>query len=423
MITSTMNPSEPTTRRSFLGTAAGASAMAFTARSYGRIAGANERISIGVIGCGGRGRKAHMEGVHKHDAAQNVEITAVCDPWRVQREEAAAMAKEWYGKEAQQFARSRDLLEKAKVDAIMIASPDHHHAAQLEASVKLGKHVYVEKPMVRTMTELLSAVDAVKEAGVVVQVGTQTRSSPKVAGLRELFKSGILGKPSRIEQMRNSEKPYWHSWLKEVRKEDVDWEEFLFNAPKRPFDPGLYSGWYGYREFSDGPVPQLGAHFIDLMHFVTGATYPVSCVCLGDTFTWIDEHKFTTPDHVEALWIYPEGFMVSYSTDFGNGQGNRIRFGCQKGTVEMTSLSSDILYSAKGGPKRDGGIRGDHTVEPIEVPDHFLDWLQCMRNGKTPVAPIEAGYQHCVACIMGVMAMDSGKRMIYDHAKREIREG
>ncbi|MCX6908823.1 MAG: Gfo/Idh/MocA family oxidoreductase, partial [Verrucomicrobia bacterium] len=95
------------------------------------------------------------------------------------------------------------------VDAVMIASLDHHHATQLEATAKAKKHVYVEKPMARNMEELCRAVDAVKAAGIVVQVGTQTRSLPSSTGCRELWKSGILGKASRIEQCRNGEKPYW----------------------------------------------------------------------------------------------------------------------------------------------------------------------------------------------------------------------
>ena len=194
---------------------------------------------------------------------------------------------------------------------MLIASPDHHHATQLEAAVKAKKHVYVEKPMARSMQELLRSFDAVKSAGVVVQVGTQVRSLPTSTGCRELWKSGRLGPASRIEQCRNGERPYWYHYLKDVKKEDVDWNEFLADAPKRPFDPGVYSGWYGYLDYTDGPIANLGCHFIDLYHYVAGMRFPASCVCNGGVFTWNDEHRFTCPDHVEARWVYPEGTMVS----------------------------------------------------------------------------------------------------------------
>ncbi|MCX7824533.1 MAG: Gfo/Idh/MocA family oxidoreductase [Verrucomicrobiae bacterium] len=415
-------------RRDFIKTAAvGVTATGMTARSYARIMGANERIRIAQIGCGGRGRLAHMTGVHKHDKAENVEFVAVSDPWRIAREEAAAMCKEWYGTDVKQFVSYRDVLACKDVDAVMIASPDHHHALQLEAAAQAKKHVYVEKPMARNMKELLRAVDAVKEAGIVVQVGTQTRSLPTSTGCRELWKSGLLGKVSRIEQCRNGEKPYWYGYVKAhlpksavVRKEDVAWDEFLMNAPKRPFDAGVYVGWYGYLDYSDGPVANLGCHFVDLNHYITGAQFPVSCVCNGGIFTWKDENKFTCPDHVEALWVYPEGFMMVYSSNFGNGSGSRHRFFCEKGQLNLDNWGAPT-YTPEGGPKRDGKIRGVNEVQPIETPDHFLDWLQCMRSGKTTRAPIEAGYQHSVACLMAVESYNTGRRTTYDAVARAIR--
>jgi len=417
-------------RRDFIKTATvGVTAMSMTARSYGRIMGANQRIRIAQVGCGGRGRLAHMTGVHAHDKTENVEFVAVSDPWRLAREAAAAMCKEWYGADVKRFVSYRDVLALEDVDAVMIASPDHHHAMQLEATAKAKKHVYVEKPMARNMKELLRAVDAVKASGIVVQVGTQIRSLPTSTACRELWKSGILGKASRIEQCRNSEKPYWYGYVEahlpkssEVKKEDVDWDEFLMNAPKRSFDPGIYTGWYGYLDYTDGPVANLGCHFIDLYNYITGAQFPKSCVCNGGVFTWKDEHNFTCPDHVEALWVYPEEFMVAYSTNFGNGGGNRHRYFCEKGQLILDNWSSPT-YSAEGGPKRDGQIRGVNEVQPIETPDHFQDWLQCMRTGKATRAPIEAGYQHSIVCLMAVESFKTGRRTTYDHKRRAIRKG
>jgi predicted dehydrogenase len=363
-----------------------------------------------------------MAGVHKHSESQNIKITAVCDPWRVRREEAAAKVKEWYGLEARKFVSYHDLLALKDVDAVMIASCDHQHTTHLEAAAKAGKDVYCEKPLAMRLDRLKRAVDAVKKANIVVQIGTQLRSLPTFTGCRELYKTGILGTVGRIEQCRNGERPYWYGYVKEINKEDVDWKEFLMDAPDQPFDPVKYSGWYGYREFSDGPVPGLGSHFIDLVHYITGAKFPSSCVCLGGTFTWKDEYNFTCPDHVQALWIYPEGFMVSYSTNFGNGSGKTFKIFGDKGVLDMVNWNAPIL-SAEGGGKRRGEIRGKQPVEEVPRPDHYLDWLQCIRSRQAPNAPIEAGYQHAVATIMAVRAYDTGRRMTYDPAKREICEG
>lgn len=408
-------------RRGFLqATAIGATAMSLSARSYGRILNANERIRLAQIGCGGRGLHAHMKGIHQHDAAQNVEYVAVADPWRVAREDAAAHCKEWYGRDVKQCVSYRDIMAMPDVDAVLIASPDHHHATQLAAAAKEKKHAYVEKPMARNVAELTKAFDAVKAAGIVVQVGTQIRSLPTSTGCRKLWESGLLGKASRIEQCRNGDRPYWYGFLKEVKKEDVDWNEFLLDAPQRPFDPGVYSGWYGYLDYTDGPVANLGCHFIDLYNYIAGLQFPTSCVCNGGVFTWQDEHNFTCPDHVEALWVYPEGLMVAYSSNFGNSGGSRHRYFCEKGQLIMDNWSAPT-YSAEGGPKRDGTLRGVQDVEAIETPDHFLDWLQCLRSGQTTRAPVEAGYQHSVACLMAVESYHSGRRTTYDHATRTIR--
>jgi predicted dehydrogenase len=409
-------------RRDFLqAAAAGSAALAMSATSYSRVIGANERISIGIIGCGSRGVGAHMAGVNEHAKTQNIEITAVCDPWRVRQEVASATAKEWYGREARKFSSYRDLLALKDVDAVMIASCDHQHTTHLKAAAEAGKDAYCEKPLAMRLDSLIDACDAVKKANTVVQIGTQLRSLPSFTGCRELYKTGILGTVGRIEQCRNGEKPYWYGYVKEVKAEDVDWKEFLMDRPMRAFDPVLYSGWYGYREFSDGPVPGFGSHFIDLVHYITGAKFPTSCVCLGGTFTWKDEHKFTCPDHVQALWIYPEGFMVSYSTNFGNGSGNSFKIFGDQGVLDMVNWTEPML-SAEGGGKRMGQIRGQKRVEDVAHPDHFLDWLQCLRTRGTPNASIDAGYQHAVAVIMAMQSYDTGKRTVYDAQKREIRD-
>ena len=77
-------------------------------------------------------------------------------------------------------------------------------------------------------------------------------------------------------------------------------------------------------------------------------------------------------------------------------------------------------FSTEGAPRSDGSLKGEQKVEPIEGPDHFLDWLRCIRDNKTPIAPIEAGYQHAVAVLMAMKSYETGRKTIYDHEKREI---
>ncbi|HRE82418.1 MAG TPA: Gfo/Idh/MocA family oxidoreductase [Opitutaceae bacterium] len=428
MSSPTASPSVP--RRDFLKTSAALAAgtalvgsRPLTAAERTRSIGANDRIRIGIIGCGERGRNAHMEGIYKHVGSTNFEIVGLCDPWKVARDKANAMVKNWFGREAKTFTTYRDLLAMEGLDAVMIASPDFHHTTHLEAAAKAGKHIYVEKPLATEMDKLVRAYDAVKKAGTVVQVGTQLRSLPSIMGAREVVKSGLIGKLSRVEECRNGEKPYWYSYLprvSEAKAEDIDWKEFLGDRPKRPFDARQFVAWYGYYEFCQGPIPQWGAHFLDMAHFITSCSIPESCVCTGGIFTWKDENKFTVPDCVQADWIYPEGFLLTSSNNFGNGFGESRKFFGDKGVLKAENWNAPT-YSPEGGPRRDGKIRGQNAVTPIPQPDHFLNWLQCIRTGETPHASIDAGFQHAVAVLMAVRSYETGRKIVYHAPSRSLK--
>ena len=415
----------PQSRREFLTsiTAAGAVSLAaprsLDARTLQRSIGANDRIRIGIIGCGSRGIGTEMASVRDHARDENLEVVAVYDPYRLAREDAAVKAKEWFGTTATQCRSVDELLGLKEVDGVFISSPDHWHAAHLEAAATAGKHVYVEKPMAIDLAELNRAYSAAKASGVVIQVGTQLRSTPIAMGCRELVKAGRLGRISRIEQVRNGDRPYWYEYLnRDVRAEDLDWNTFTKGRTDKPFDPILYTGWYGYWPFSQGPVPQWGVHFLDTAHFIADLGIPQTCVCLGGVYTWKDEHHFTAPDQVQALWHYPDGLMISYSTNFGNSAGDVIRYCGDKGT--LTLGWSDATLTADGGIHRDGSIRGENKVEPIEQTDHWVNWYRCMRDGSTPHASLDAGYQHSIASIMATMSYETGRRTRFDPATRAI---
>ncbi len=420
-------------RRSFLASSArlaagvaavGAAPRFLSAAERTRSIGANSRIRIALIGCGVRGRGSHLDnGILPHRAALNFDVVALADPWTQARDQANAILAKHGLPAARTFSSYRDVLALDGIDAVMIASPDHHHTTQLEAAARAGKHIYIEKPLATEFDRLLRAYDAAKAAearGSIIQVGTQLRSLPGIVGARELLRSGLLGRLTRIDETRNAEKPYWYGrGARAVKEADVDWQEFLGDRPARPFDARQYAGWYGYYEFCQGPVPQWGAHFLDLLHYVTGCGFPESCTCHGGVTYWKDENNYTVPDNVIASWMYPEGFLVTSSNNFGNGAGNSRKFYSDRGTLAVDNWHAPT-YSAEGGPKRDGRIRGKQEVTPIERPDHFLDWLQCMRSGAAPHAPIDAGFQHAVAVLMAVLSYDTGRKTTYDPRLRRI---
>lgn len=415
---------QPLSRRDFIRvatTTATAATVALSAKSYARVVGANDRIRIGIIGCGGRGLGAHFPGIRRYAKAQNAEVAALCDPWRLRVEEGVALVKDVYQLDPKTFVHAEDLLALDDIDAVTIASCDHQHTTHLEATAKAGKDVYCEKPLAKDLASLKRACDAVKASNIVVQIGTQLRSMGTFNGCRELYRSGRLGRVTRVEQRRNGSRPYWSGYKKPVEEADTDWKTFLMGAPERPFDADRYSAWMGYRDYSDGPVPQLGVHYLDLVHYITGTGFPVSCTCMAGSFSKAGE-GYDAPDQVEATWIYPDGFMVSYVSNFGNDSGNIFRMYGDGGVLDMTDW--DKPYFANEGlasdQRRD---KVQEAVKSVPLPDHMEDWLQCIRSRKTPNAPIEAGYQHSIASIMATRAMDSGRRQVYDPTTMEIREG
>jgi len=400
-------------------------AVGLTAAGYGRLAGANDRVRVANIGCGRRGLLREL--IQLKDTA-NLEIAAVCDTWRQKREKAAFDVKELTGVEPKQAVHYADVLADKSISVVVIGTPDHQHCTMLIDAIRAGKDVYVEKPLAMNMRELIRAFDAVKKSDRVVQIGTQMRSYPQSAGARQLLTSGGLGKILKVEQVRNGYSPYWMSYGgpafagEQPAEQDVEWKAFLMNQKPRPFDAGLYQNWYGYRDFSRGPHTNLMVHFIDLVHFVTGATFPKRVVALGGTYRWKD--RYDAPDSVEVVLEYPEDFLVRYCTVFGNGAGNYAKWFGTRGTLDARNLSRREHWVASGqGSNEPDKITADIQVPENQPPHHMQNFFDCVRSRQQPIAPIEAGYAHSVAVIMADEALITGRRMIYDHARREVRAG
>ena len=389
-------------------------------------AGANDRIGIGMIGCGGRGL---LKEVLQFAAESNVEVTAICDTWRRQREAAAASVKQASGREPRSFVHYQELLALKEVDAVVIGTPDHQHSTQLTAAVRAGKDVYVEKPLAMDMKELVEAVDTVKRSDRVVQMGTQVRSSPNVVAARAFVAAGGLGKILKVDQSRNLYRPYWHSFgQRKVEEADVDWKAFLMHRKYRPFNADQYAAWYGYREFSRGPHANLAVHFFDLVHFITGAQLPRRVAALGGIYRWKDSR--TCPDSVECTLEYPEGFLVRYSTVFGTNAGTHLKFFGTRGVMDCgpaagrnTTVRPEPFELSGAGSQEPDRIAEGTRIGEAPSTHHMKNWLDCLRSRQAPMAPIDAGYAHSVTVIMADEALLRGARMIYDPKKREIREG
>jgi predicted dehydrogenase len=421
----------PNSRRRFLGQAGaalGARAVGATALSYGRILGANDRISLGHIGVGRRGRE--LAGIAATLKGHNVEMTAVCDLWKVNREAAAARAEAAYGRTPRAFQHMEDLLALKDVDAVLVSTADFQHATHLRQVAESGKDCYCEKPMANDLAEAKAARDAVLKRPLVVQVGTQHRSEPYQIATRDFIKTGALGDVTKVEIVWNYHGPRWRGReeVAQLREEDTDWKRWLLSKPYRPFDPRMYFEFRLYRDFSSGIADQWMSHGIDLVHYFLEDEFPKSVVASGGVFAWKDGRE--NPDTFQALLEYPKGFLVSYSTSFGNDAESFSRIMGKKATL--------INVGGEGSPRwkwvpeketreSDANVKraetyitipGDDRIPPTSIGDddlsHMTNWFECLRTRKPPNATVRHGFAHSVACIMAARAYREGKKLYWD---------
>jgi predicted dehydrogenase len=420
-------------RRSFL--LAGTTAMASTALSYGRIPGANDRISLGHIGAGNRGRGLASIASHLK-AEKNVEMTAVCDLWKVNREKAAAAAEKVYGRHPRSFQYMDQLLALKDVDAVLISTGDFQHAPILKLAVEAGKDAYCEKPMANVLEEAKAVRDAVTASDRIVQIGTQHRSEPYQVAARDVIRTGALGDVSKVEIVWNYHGPRWRGRpeVKELREEDTDWRKWLLTKPYRPFDPRAYFEFRLYKEFSSGIADQWMSHGIDLVHFFMDDHFPRSVMAQGGVFAWHDGRE--NPDTFQALLEYPKGFLVSYSTSFGNDSDSFSRYMGKKATlVNIGGEGSPRwkMVEEKGTYEDNPHVKraekfvtlpGDDKVPPTYISDnvtfHMSNWFDCLRTRKQPNATVNDGYAHSVAVIMAARSYREGKKLYWDPKTESI---
>jgi predicted dehydrogenase len=442
-MTESTKPTNPTiTRRSFLDRSVSAaigaavlggtgtpSKFAQTAISYGRVLGANDRILLGHVGVGNRGRGLEYILSQLKDS-KNVEVTSICDLWKVNLHLAVSNAKKIYGREPHSSQHIEEVLSRKDVDAVIISTPEHQHSPMLKMAAEAGKHVYVEKPMGNVLEEVKVARDAVLERNLIVQVGTQRRSEPYQIAANKLFRSGVCGEVSKVEVEWNYRGPRWRGRpeVKQIREEDIEWRRWLMTKSYRPFDPQLYFEYRLYRDYSSGIPDQWMSHGIDLVHWFMNDHFPVSVLAHGGIFAWKDGRE--NPDTFHTLLEYPSGFLVSYSTSFGNDAPSFIRLMGKQNTLMNFGTEGTprwLLVEEKGNFEDDPTIvrketwlslPGDGGKGPANTPDedlsHMTNWLNALRNNQQPSASVKTGYAHSVACIMAAQSYWAGRKLYWD---------
>src|SRR4029453_184600 len=262
-------------RREFISlTAASGLAAAIPARASAQAASTqdvppSERLQIATIGVGIQG----IGDTHTALRVPGVELVAVADVY----DGRLTLAKETWGDHVFTSRDYRDVLARPDVDAVIIATPDHWHARMGIEAMKAGKDVYVEKPIVQDIEEGPQVIEAERQTKRILQVGSQRVSSMVYAKARDLFRAGAIGELNLVEAWinRNSATGAWqYSIPPDASPATIDWDRFIGNAPKRPFEPIRLFRWRNYRDYGTGIPGDLFVHLFTGIHFVLDSLGP-----------------------------------------------------------------------------------------------------------------------------------------------------
>src|ERR1017187_1666133 len=348
----------------------------------------NDRPGVALVGCGGMGKGDAT------NASNHGEIVAVCD---VDDNHAAEAAAKFTvdGKVPAKYADFRRLLERQDVHAIINATPDHWHSLVNIAAARAGKDVYSEKPLTLTIEDARKLVDAVHKHGIVLQTGTQQRSSQRFRLACELVRNGRIGNLRRAEV-----------WLPAGLREgpfkaapvppSLDWDFWLGQAPKADYVPQRCHTYFRYwYEYSGGTMTDWGAHHLDIASWAIGLPAPRQVE--GQGLSEPIRGGYTTFPEYEVTYLYENGVGVHVRTTtddniYGekvraDGQHNGIRFVGTDGWIwvnrsQITASSPEMLHT----PLPPGAVR-----LPVSN-DHMGNFFDCVRSRQLPICDVETGH-------------------------------
>lgn len=414
-----------TSRRDFLRTAGAAAALGAAPRVFAQAAaGANDRLGVGFIGCGGRGR-AHMATLRRmKDAGAAVELVAVCDVYRPRLDAAA----EQLGAKA--YRDPRELIADPDVDVVCISTPDHIHGYQALEAVRAGKDVYCEKPVTHwrqfDLTKELAA--EVRKSGRKLQLGAQGMSDGAWHRMRELIAEGIIGQPIHAEcgYFRVGDWGEAGMPIDDPNAQpgpDLDWDAFLGDAPKREFDVSRFFRWRMYEDYAGGPVTDLYPHSLTPVVHMLGVTMPSSVVGTGGIYRYPERE---VPDTFNLYIEYPEKITVAVMGTQGNaypgtgfrGAGGRIPV-VRGWEGTLTIQGDEIAFIPAGGTDK------VEKTFPIERPENqewfWEDLFQSIRDDREPVSPMDLAFHVQTALQMAMLSMREGKTARFDAENATIR--
>lgn len=394
-------------RREFLGMVGrgGVAAVGLslaTPRTLRAALGANEKVRIAVIGCGGMGTR-HIEALSVNPRCT---VAAVCDCFKPRHENAMSVVEKLSGARPDGYQDFREVLDRKDIDGIFAPLPDHWHPLMTILACQAGKDVYVEKPVSPTVVEGRAMVKAARRYGRIVQAGTQQRSMTIFQDAMKLIHAGKLGKITSATCWVGPN-GWFGGETPQPPPAGLDWEMWLGPSPYLPYAPERQYGFMGWQDYCrGGQLTNWGVHLMDIVHWGIQQDRPLSVQALGGSFRGGAGSE--NYENVEAMWEYP-GCLVTWEQRHQNtymGRGYGIKFNGTEGEMLIDRNTFDVLPESLGIPK--------YVGEPERSwahPPHHNNFFDSMRTRKPPAADIEQGHRSTTPVLLAGIALKLRRKL------------
>jgi predicted dehydrogenase len=416
------------TRREFLDTfAVGAAGLALgaTAKSYGQILGANDRLNFAVIGLNGRAY-AHLSALKANkDSAR---ITHVCDVDSNTLKKFADSVHQEMGYTAATDKDFRKILQEKDVDAITIATPDHWHTPMAIAGLQAGKHVYVEKPCSHNPAEGALLVQAQQKYGKLVQMGTQQRSSPHTIEIVDKIHNGLIGRPYFAKAWYVNERKSIGIGKEAPIPPQLDWDLWQGPAPRSPYKDNVQPyNWHWFRIYGTGESLNNGTHEIDVCRWALGVDYPRRVTSSGGRYQFQDDWQFY--DTLVTSFEY-EDKLISWEGTSCQGMKlyNRDRGSTIMGTTGTVLVDRDgyEIYDLKG--KKTSEFKTGQQTSSTDLlgrdsmtDAHFANFIAGIRKGEKLNAPVSIGNVSVTMLQLSNIAWEVNRELHLDTTDAKIQ--
>src|SRR3984957_10191562 len=399
----------------------------------GKVLGANDRIQVGIIGVGGRGSYLAGQFSEFGKSTNSCQVAAVADVYEKRKKIAAEKFK------CDGYLDYREIINRADIDAVVVATPDHWHAAIALEALDHGKDVYLEKPMCHTIDEARHLSQTVKETKRVLQVGSQTTSAPQWHAAKKYIADGAIGKMvmSQGSYHRNSKDGEWNWPIDKEAGPDgkgenfIDWKMWLGKAPKRPYDADRFFRFRKYWDYSGGIATDLFFHVVAPLNICwSEPQFPYRVMASGGRYVFKNDRE--VPDTFNIMADYAKGHSLVLSSSMANSQHIPGSIRGHAGTIIMVEHGQfegktdfievrperkviDADYKSKWGDK-------PFQIKVDEKPRwaHMQNFLDCVRSREKPTLDVDTAMRAQVTITMSVMAYREGRVLYWDDKAMKV---